>query len=76
MGMFDYIKFEAPCPKCGNIMDDFQSKDGPCNLETLEPWQVDHFYASCNKCKAWVTGVVDADVEHIVKSCNVELNVK
>ena len=54
MGMFDDIKFEINCPKCGERVTGFQSKDGPCRLLTLEYWEVDNFYSSCNKCGAWI----------------------
>lgn len=54
MGMFDYINYEMDCPECGARVSDFQSKDGPCALDTLEYWEVDYFYASCENCRAWV----------------------
>ena len=54
MGMFDYIKYEMDCPKCGTRVDGFQSKDGLCISYTLEYWEVDNFYASCPKCEAWI----------------------
>jgi hypothetical protein len=50
MGMFDYIRFKVKCPLCGTLVQDFQSKDGQCLLETLEYWQVDNFYSYCNNC--------------------------
>ena len=53
MGMFDEVKYEAPCWKCGEILKHWQSKDGPCNLLTLFPTEVDNFYDSCGKCGAW-----------------------
>jgi len=52
--MFDEILFEMPCPECGHILKGFQSKDGPCSLQTLEFWQVDNFYDKCSKCGLWV----------------------
>ena len=76
MGMFDYIKYEAPCPKCGEMLDDWQSKDSECLLDTLEPWQVSHFYQSCPKCKSWILAKVDAEVEHIVNKCEITLSVE
>ena len=54
MGMFDNIKFKTKCPNCGNEVDDFQSKDGGCNLNTLNYWDVDNFYSSCDKCGTWI----------------------
>lgn len=53
MGMFDYIKYEMSCPKCGQAVKAFQSKDGPRVLSTLEFWEVDSFYAPCG-CGAWI----------------------
>ncbi len=55
MGMFDRIDFEVDCPKCGELVKDFQSKDGPCVLKTLQPHEVDYFYSSCDNCKEWIT---------------------
>ncbi len=53
MGMFDYVKYEANCQNCGSSLNDFQTKEGVCELETLEPCQVDNFYTSCDACKTW-----------------------
>lgn len=33
---------------CGKEVRDFQSKDGPCDLRTLMPKDVDTFYATCD----------------------------
>lgn len=54
MGMFDYIKFETVCPNCDGEIKDFQSKDSGCFMTHLEFWEVDNFYASCDKCHTWV----------------------
>ena len=54
MGMFDRIKFSCRCPYCGATMNGFQSKDGDCNLDDIEFWEVDFFYASCKGCSVWV----------------------
>ncbi len=56
MGMFDYIDFKTECPKCGEKVTGFQSKDGPCQLETLNYWEIDNFYAACDNedCDAWI----------------------
>ena len=53
MGMYDDINFEMNCPKCGKLLSDFQSKDGPCILTMLEPDSVMNFYTSCD-CGEWV----------------------
>jgi hypothetical protein len=52
--MFDHVEFEAPCPTCGVAIRNWQSKDGPCLLETLKPWQVTRFYQACRECGSWV----------------------
>lgn len=54
MGMYDEINFETTCPRCGEKVDEFQSKDGPCMLTTLEFWEVNEFYSSCRKCNTWI----------------------
>ena len=59
MGMFDWIKYEAKCEKCGEQLKGFQSKDGPCELLKLEPKDVINFYTSCDKCNAWHDFTVD-----------------
>lgn len=54
MGMFDWVNFEYDCPICGSKVTGFQSKDGPCELKTLEYWQVNNFYTHCDTCDYWV----------------------
>ena len=68
MGMFDNVNYEAPCPKCGKVLKDWQSKDGPCNLGTVEPYEVDSFYTICsnNECKEWIQYIVKKDVTILV----------
>ena len=61
MGMFDYIDYECRCPNCECMLNDFQSKDGPCGLEILEPYMVDSFYTRCKGCGFWVVGRVERD---------------
>lgn len=55
MGMFDYVNFKMSCPTCGSEVSGFQSKDGPCYLEIIEPDTVGYFYADCHSCKSWIT---------------------
>ena len=52
--MYDEIKYEMDCPKCGAKITGFQSKDGLCILATLEFWEVDNFYSPCPSCNAWI----------------------
>jgi len=66
MGMFDWINYEAACPKCGEINSGFQSKDGHCTLATLEPWEVENFYSSCKKCKTWIEARVEKTTKPVI----------
>jgi hypothetical protein len=68
MGMFDNVRYEAPCYKCGHLLTGWQSKSGPCDMVTLEPWQVTNLYSICPKCAAWNEYTVDADLEIKVHS--------
>ena len=54
MGMFDYVRFSTPCPTCGAELNKFQSKDGVCELDTLNCWEVEEFYDYCSDCKTSV----------------------
>lgn len=60
--MFDYIDYSAPCPKCGDKLEGWQSKDGDCLLALLKPHEVRHFYAACIVCGAWVDAEYSNDV--------------
>ncbi len=53
MGMFDYVRYEAPCWRCNSTLDSWQSKDGECELKMLMPSDVDNFYTFCRVCGAW-----------------------
>jgi len=53
MGMFDHVVYESLCGKCGKPLSGFQSKDGPCLLETLKPIDVESFHTDCRNCGAW-----------------------
>lgn len=53
MGMFDYVKYDGKCGKCGSSIKMWQSKDAECLLEYLEPKDVNHFYSNCDKCDTW-----------------------
>ncbi len=51
MGMFDYVKYDEVCEKCGDTLMDFQSKDSQCTLDIIEPSEVGVFYSWCDGCK-------------------------
>jgi hypothetical protein len=42
----------------------------------VEPWEAKYFHNKCDSCGAWVEAVADAEVEHIVKRCDVTLRVE
>lgn len=50
--MFDWVNYSAPCKACGFVLTRWQSKNGPCAFETLEPWEVEGFYDVC-VCGEW-----------------------
>jgi len=55
MGMYDDIKTpDIECPVCGELVGEFQSKDGVCMLSTLNYWEVSNFYTHCPNCETWV----------------------
>lgn len=55
MGIFDYVDFTCSCPSCDSKVQGFQSKDGPCTLDTLHPNRVNTFYGDCRECGLWLT---------------------
>ena len=54
MGMFDYVDYECVCPVCKSKVSGFQSKDGDCMMETLNPLSLHSFYTSCEQCGCWI----------------------
>jgi hypothetical protein len=65
MGMFDTVDYVDNCRKCGLPIDEFQSKDGPCELRRLSPRDVRGFYAYCRNCKTWNQWKVIAHSVHV-----------
>ena len=53
--MFDYVKFSHPCKKCGTLLEEWQTKDGPMSLETIELNEINGglVYTSCDNCNTW-----------------------
>lgn len=49
MGMFDHVNVDISCPECGGKVD-WQSKDGPCVLTTVDPTEVTDFGCYCHEC--------------------------
>jgi len=54
MGMYDLVRFEIECPGCGEIVSSFQSQDGECILNWVNPSDVDNFYTDCWNCGDWL----------------------
>lgn len=56
MGMFDYVKFKAPCGNCGEILSEFQTKDKDdpfMQRLNIDDPDLKNFYTSCPKCGWW-----------------------
>jgi len=54
MGMYDNVNFKCSCPKCGAKVQGFQTKEGPCILSTLTPFEISFCYNSCPNCNSWI----------------------
>ena len=54
MGFYDVVKYEMECPNCGaqlgSELASFQTKEGDCNLNTLDWKKVCNFYTLCGVC--------------------------
>lgn len=53
MGMFNYVNFEMPCPKCGKTVRGFQTKDGDASMRLVEIEAVLTMYSTC-ECGYWI----------------------
>ena len=54
MGMFDHVDFDMDCPRCGELVNTFQTKYGGCTLDVVSPGSVLNFYTSCEGCGQWI----------------------
>lgn len=63
--MYDHVDIKIKCPKCGTILNDFQTKDGPCCYDNIGPLSVFKrgpygkrdtliAYDICENCNCWV----------------------
>ena len=77
--MYDNVNYKCDCPYCGAKLYRFQSKDGDCLLDDLEPEDVYNFYTSCKVCRKWVEFAV-VDIEplevELLKSKSYEIKRK
>ena len=51
MGMHDYVDHKEPCPKCGRVLTNWQTKQGENTMALVSPTSVGCFYALCDFCK-------------------------
>ena len=65
--MYDYVEYECSCPVCNNTVDGFQSKDGDCALEVLQPKDVDEFLSRCKGCGCWISFIRKSETEFTMK---------
>jgi hypothetical protein len=56
MGTFSYVTIDEKvlCPNCNAEVSGFQSKDLDTFFETVNYWEGDNFYTSCDICDAWI----------------------
>ena len=72
--MYDYVRYSAPCPQCKKPLTRWKTfQAGKNNFSTLEPWQAEYMSAECPDCYILVEAKIDAEVEHIVHKCEVDL---
>lgn len=51
---YDTVKFKLDCPSCGKEAGEFQTKDLQGFFETVDYWECDNFYTSCDWCNDWI----------------------
>lgn len=51
---YDTVKFKMDCPSCGKEVGEFQTKDCSGFFDTVEFWECDNFYTSCDWCHHWI----------------------
>jgi len=76
MGMFNFVKFSTKCPKCGELIIDFQTKDGDLTLRTIEFYEVDNFYSSCDKCGTNVEYTLKPEIRKLITIDYYNLEIK
>lgn len=61
MGMFNWVEYQCPCPKCGEMIEGFQTKDDDSDerglvLALVQPEDVDNYYSACDNpdCDTWI----------------------
>ena len=54
MGLYDCVNYKCACPRCGGLVEGFQTKSGDNLLKTVEPTTIGNFYSTCTHCKLWL----------------------
>jgi hypothetical protein len=54
MGIFNHVNYKMNCPNCGKDVGDFQTKSFAGYFETIDYWECDNFYSSCDYCNTWI----------------------
>jgi hypothetical protein len=58
MGLFNIVKLNIPCPNCGKLVGELQTKDGfyeELYLEQVDLWMVRECHTICDHCNTWVS---------------------
>jgi hypothetical protein len=54
MGIYDSVHFKIECPVCKKTVDGFQTKDLGGFFNTVNYWECNNFYSSCDYCNTWI----------------------
>jgi hypothetical protein len=65
MGSYDDVNFSMPCPICKKEISGFQTKDLSCSFETVNFWECERFYSSCDYCNTWIDFVYKREKKKI-----------
>ena len=76
MGVFNFVKFSTKCPKCGELITDFQTKDGDLTLRTVDFFEVDNFYSSCDKCNTVIEYTLQPELRKLISIQCYNLEIK
>lgn len=58
MGLFNIVIFPIKCPRCGNAINDFQTKDDSRDtlfMEIVDFRTVREFHTFCTECNTWIS---------------------
>ena len=58
MGMFNTVEILLPCPKCGKMLGEWQTKDDHYDTlycELVLFWTVREFHTICDKCDSFIS---------------------